>query len=234
MKDDFDSIFAEYYTLYRGQATNLPKSGDPEYQIALQLAKNAIRKWDRVDGQLWDELWTTAQEDGSGELVVAVGTFEYDAPDNMRKPPAFVNLRTGTGDFTRIKVVKPHEAENFSSLSTVAYFTGNPNNGFTLHLDNIQANYDGYDIDYLYVTKPKFPTQGSDRPQMSDPNFMIQDMLASRFANARNGFGYKTAKAEATAALLNMKIENNTGTYGNSSNLGDSGPGFGVQSADII
>ena len=51
---------------------------------------------------------------------------------------------------------------------------------------------------------------------MSDPNFAIQYMLASRFQNTRNGFGYKTAKFEADTALANMKIENNSGVYGNS------------------
>lgn len=221
---NFEQIFAEYYTQYRGQATSLPTVGDREWDIAIQLANNAIRKWDRVDGVQWRELWTTAGVEDA--LTVAEGTTEYDF-SNMRKPPAFISLGNSTGS-TRYRVIEPHAVESFDSLNGLAYFTGSANRGYVLHLDGDLTGVDGYEIDFPYMKKPTMITGPSSKPDMSDPNYMIQDMLASRFANARNGFGYKIAKGEANTALVNMKIENNTGTYGspepfNTSNWGRSG-----------
>ena len=208
---NFEEIFAEYYAAYRGQATNIPGEGDREWDIAVKLANNAIRKWDRVDGVQWRELWTTLQEEEAH--TVSTSSTEYEI-DNMRKPPAYITLRNGDTQSTRLQVIEPHEIKNYSSLNSFAYFTGSPNRGFVLHLDGSLDNYAGWAIDFPYLRKPNLITGPTSKPDMSDPNFMIQDMLASRFANARNGFGYKIAKGEANTALVNMKIENNTRTYG--------------------
>lgn len=224
---NFEAIFKEYYAIFRGQASNIPSPGEREHTVGLQLANNAIKKWDRADGTLWRELWTTAQVDGSGDLTVSAGSSEYSAPTNMRKPPAFVKLVNSDGGYTRVKVVDPHEIQNFGS-GLVAYFTGSANKGYTLHLDGNLSSVDGFSIDFPYIKKPTMMTANTSKPDMSDPNFMIHDMVATRAANARNGFLYKTSKADATVALQNMKIENNSGTFGNSDNLGDAGAGFGT------
>lgn len=232
---EFDEIFEEYYTIFRGQATNIPDAGDREYDIALQLGNNAIRKWDRADGVEWKELRTTLSDnvtrvaalpdpsvEVAGEnLTVALQT-TYAAPSNMRKPPAFISV----GSRARIKVVSPAEADRYGGVSSAfAYFTGSANTGYTLHFNN--GDTFGDPIDYIYLRKPRMIENGQSVPDMSDPNFMIQEMLATRFLNNRNGFGYKIAKNEATLALQNMKIENNSGTEGNSDNLGGTG-GWGV------
>lgn len=240
---NFDAIFEEYYTIFRGQATNIPDAGDREYDIALQLGNNAIRKWDRADGVEWRELRTTLAEDivriaaldpGHGETAgVAVTVADqttYAAPSNMRKPPAFITV----GTREKVKVVSPAVADQYGGVSSAyAYFTGSANTGYTLHFNN--GSTAGDSIDYNYLRKPRMITAGSDVPDMSDPNFMIQEMLATRFLNNRNGFGYKIAKQEATLALQNMKIENNSGTEGNSDNLGGTGGwGRGRTHARII
>ncbi len=217
---NFEDIFAEYYTIFRGQAVKIPAEGDREHTVALYLANNSIRKWDRTDGQLWNELWTSAAEDGSGDTTTLAEGNEYDAPKNMRKPPAFITVGGN-----RIPVVAPHEAQNYSSLSAIAYFLGSANKGYKMYTN---AKGAGFAIDYPYLKKPTMMISNKSVPDMSDPNFMIQDMLASRFANERNSFGYRSAKKEANIALQNMKIENNSGTYGNASGLGGSGAGWGV------
>lgn len=216
---NFKEILTEYYTIFRGTATKIPVEGDREYVLALNLANSAIRKWDRADGQLWRELWTTAVLDGSADLTTITGS-EYAAPNNMRKPPAFISVGG-----RRLPVLQPHEAQNYSSLSAFAYFAGTANKGYTMYSE---VSPTGLDIDYPYLKKPTLMKNDKSVPDMSDPNFMIQYMLAQRFAQERNGFGFRAAKQEADRALQNMKIENNTGTYGNASNVGQSGAGWGV------
>ena len=209
---DFDAIFEEYYPLFRGQSSSIPTETAPEYQLGIVMANNAIRKWDRTDGVEWNELWTTASLDGTGDIILSENNTEYSAPTNMRKPPAFIYV----GDTSHVVTVIPsRDAEKYGFTSAVAWFTGSANKGYTLNF-NPSGSFNDVAVDYIYMKKPQMITRGRDKPDMSDPNFMIQDMLASRFANLRNGFGYKIAKQEATTALQNMKIENEGGTAGNS------------------
>lgn len=234
---NFSEIFEEYYTIFRGQNSNIPVSGDREYDTAIQLGNNAIRKWDRADGVEWKELRTTLIKDAArialltpphtevaGDLLTVASQTAYAAPLNMRKPPGFITV----GSRELIKVISPAQADQYGGVSSAfAYFTGSANTGFTLHFDN--GTDAGLPIDYTYLRKPVYITDGTSVPDMSDPNFMIQEMLATRFLNNRNGFGYKITKQEATLALQNMKIENNSGTEGNSDNLGGTG-GWGMRS----
>ncbi len=226
----FDEIFAEYYPLYRGQAT-VPASTDREYLLAIPLANNAIRKWDRADGVLWRELYTTVQVEGDGSQVISIDQSSYEAPDNMRKPDGDIRLTdpTNASNVKRIPVVSPTDKYAKSDTRAYAYFVGGANAGWTLYFTGNITPYVGWLIDYAYYKKPTLITTGTDVPDMSDPNFIVQDMLASRFTASRNGFAYQAAKANATDALRNMIVENNSGSPGNSWNLleTDQTPGFG-------
>lgn len=226
MDTTFGEIFNEYYTLFRGQGTSLPVFGDREFTVGIHECNNAIRKWARTDGALWRELTDTLQRQTltiapAPTKLIVDGTTSYDTPSNMRKPPAKVSLYSGAGDRqVWFPVVAPHEIENFPELSSQVTFIGSANTGFTMLIgQTLSEQYDGYSIDYVYYKNPVMLSTTVDPTntiiEMSDPNFAIQDMLASRFTVARNGFGTKLAKSEATQALRNMRIENDSGNYGN-------------------
>lgn len=208
----FDEIFREYYTLYRGQASKIPVFGDREYSTAIILANAAIKKWERADGILWKELFTTLADDGA-QTVVA-GTTEYEAPTNMMSPPSWISIGG-----SQYEVVPTQDVSVYTSgTSRVAWFTGDPSNGFILHLPAGSASQsNGLVLDYPYykrATQLSFSkSPAAIKPEMSDPTFMIQDMLATRAQQARNGFVFKAAKAESTASLANMKIKNDSGSY---------------------
>lgn len=231
---DYDSIFAEYYPMYRGQAT-VPASSDREYQLGIPFANNAIRRWDRADGTLWEELYTTNQIQGSeGEGSLTVDTTQpfLNGPTNMRKPGGVLKLinPTNANDFRKIPVVLSSEKYAQGGSSTFANFVGSANTGiWALYLNGDYSQYANWLIDYDYYKTPTlFTNGGGEVADMSDPNFIIQTMLQTRFVNSRNGFAYSDAKAEATNSLRNMVIENNSGSPGNSWNLlsTDQTPGF--------
>lgn len=222
----FGEIFPEYFTLYRGQATNIPGENDPEYKIAIQLAQNGVRKWDRADGLEWKVLWKTLSDNDTPTLIEA-DKLVYPITD-MRKPPKKITVGGST-----IRVVNPQEVDLISG-SNFAWFTGSATLGFKLHLKTVDTLV-GKEIDFIYLKTPNKVVDANSIIEMSDPNYLIQEMLASRFTNARNGFAVKVHKGEATLALQNMKIEDISGTYGNSDNLGSYGSGWGVtRNASII
>jgi hypothetical protein len=142
----------------------------------------------------------------------------------MRKPPRKVFLYTGS-EYDDVPVHGPEKLAGLSELSNAVVFLGSANTGYTMHMTAALADQlDGRGIDYLYFRKPVKLATATDPSateiDMSDPNFAIQDMLVSRFTNARNGFGVNVASREAKAALINMKIENSSGVPGQSDNLG--------------
>lgn len=233
---DYDAIFAEYYPMYRGQAT-VPDSSDREYQLGIVLANNAIRRWDRADGKLWEELFATNLVDGATNS--SIGTFDSTAtsiagPTNMRKPGAYIKLSnpSNASDYVRIPLVQASDVFAKGQNSTYAYFTGSANRqDWQLFFNGPSyTHYNGWNVDYVYYRTPTFFTNGGgELADMSDPNFIIQSMLQQRFVNSRNGFAYNDAKTEAATALMNMVIENDSGAPGRGWNLleTDQTPGFG-------
>jgi len=235
---NFQDIFSEYYPLFRGQATNIPAYPDREYQMAVALGNNAIRKWDRVDGELWNELVTRAQDQSITILpvvakTIAASTVSYPAPTNMRKPPKEIWVFKN-GQYNRLSVLESKNISGLSELNTAVTFLGSANTGYTMLISQkTSEDYDGWQVDYLYYRKPTMLPTTSDPSaiivDMSDPNFMIQTMLAGRYANAKNGFGFNTASAAAKEALIGMKIENSSGVPGRSDSFNLEG-GWGVNS----
>lgn len=237
---EFSEIFAAYYSQFRGQSTAIPSFGDREYTLGIQLGNSAIRTWDRVDGQLWRELIVTAQEqdnntwDSSDRTVTGV---TLTPPSNMRKPPAFVRFSDGNG-YSDIETIPPQEVMNYNDLSSYVWFEGGANKGYVMHIgQKLATQLNGYSIDYVYVKKPTLltvtPSPAAIVPDMSDPEFMIQKMVELRARPARNGFLYKTASADAKVALLNMKIENDSGVWGNADRMREllaTGQGWGTNS----
>lgn len=219
----FKELFEEYFTLYRGQAVSIPSFGDREFTTGVRLCNNAIRKWERVDGQLWNELITTLQTASDGDKQIIGGKTEYDCPADMRKPPGVVNVFTND-QYHKIDVVKPENLDYTNELTSMITFIGSANIGYKMVIsDRVSQELNGKNVDYVYNRKATYLSTTVDPSEtnidMSDPNFAIQDMLASRFMNARNGFGYKIAASEASKALMNMKIENESGVQNKADSL---------------
>lgn len=224
-------IHDEYYAQFRGQGDSLPTFGNREFTLGIYLLRSAIKKWERADGQLWRELITSLSDAKvlDNTIIDTIAGEVTNAPSNMRKPPAWVFFTKPSGEVARYKVVEPQDG-----ATTNVWFEGGANTGYVMHIGSqIVGQLIGAAIDYRYYKKATLPSVTVDPSatfiEMSDPNFAIQYMLSGRFQNTRNGFGYKTAKFEADTALANMKIENNSGVYGNSEEvLGDSGWGMPI------
>jgi hypothetical protein len=211
---DFDDIFAQYYSLYRGEA-DTPASTDDEYTVALALSKEAITRWANYDGTYWKELFTTAGTNGTGAvLTVATGTTSYAAPTAMREAGGFVRVKDAQG-FTvqSYPIIEPEQVQFRNDLATYCYFTGDPNNGFTLHLNPApDASLNGLTLDYTYYKKPTYFTTGADKTEMADPMFIVHRMLANRFRVSRNPY-YNSAKMDAEDCLKTMQADNNSGNW---------------------
>lgn len=224
----YDDIFAAYYNLYRTEAVT-PTSDDDEYTIGMRLANEAINRWANYDGTYWKVLFTTLRSQDDGDQTIVLNQTEYAAPDDMREAGGYVKVLDATGNAVRhIAIIEPNEAQFRNDASTYCYFTGDPNNGYTLHLNpSPESSIVGLTLDYVYYKKPTLFTTGSDVTEMPDPYFAVNRMLANRFRGSRNPY-YGTAKSDAEDALRTMQLDNNSGTWANPWSLPDnSGTSWG-------
>jgi hypothetical protein len=227
---DFDTIFQNYYSLYRGES-DTPASTDDEYTVALRLANNAVARWANVDGVLWKELFTNLQAATDGDKVIVAGDSTYAAPTNMKRSGGFVRILNADGTTkTTYQIIEPQEAQFKNDNQTYCYFTGDPNNGFVLHLnESPNSDIDGLSIDYVYYKKPTEFAQGSDTSECPNPWFIIHNMLANRWRISQNYGSYQTALRDAEEALKNMQQDFAAGTWANPWELADnSGSVWGI------
>lgn len=230
---DYDSIFQALYTLYRAES-DIPDTNDDEYTICMRLANEAINRWANYDGTYWKELFTTLQESTQVSPVlvktITAGTTAYAAPSDMREAGGLIRIKNASGNTVRHYPIKePEQVQFLNEAATFAYFTGNPSQGFTLHLNPApDSSVDTFNFDYDYYKKPTELTTGADVTEMANPYFIVHRALAQRFRASRNNAGYQTAMRDAETALKIMQADNNQGTWDNPWELADrSGTVFG-------
>ena len=213
---DFNSIFAEFYTLYRAEA-QVPDEDDDEYTIGLRFANNAINRWANYDSVYWKELFETNQNDGSGAQTIVTAQTEYDAPSNMRESGGFIKALDSSGNVVqKWPILDPQDVQFKDDNSTFAYFTGDPSNGFTLHLNpSPGTSLNGKSIDFVYYKTPTEFEDGDSITEVPNSRFIVQHMLANRFRASRNWTGYQTALRDAEDALKGMKQDNDSGNWAN-------------------
>lgn len=222
-----DDLFNAYYTQYRVEA-DIPNSEDDEYKVFTGLANEAVNRWANYDATFWKELYQTAQVSGDGDLELVAGQNEYACPEDMRKAGGKIRVYNASGATQmRIPIIEPQDVQFQGDMTKYAFFTGDPNNGFTLTINgDITPEMNGLLINYVYYKKPDLFTIGgtNDIPQMSQPYFIVHRALANRFRGSRNPY-YQSAKNDAEDVLKTMKMENDSGTWADPWKLADNSTG---------
>lgn len=209
----YTEIFAAYYRLYRAEAI-VPTSTDDEYTIGISLANEAISRWETYDNTLWKELFTTLQTSGDGSSTVATGVTDYDAPDDFKWAGGSVKVKDSNGNTQRIyNLIEPQEVQFNSDAAHFAYFTGNPADGYVLHLNpDPDSSISGMSIDYTYYRAATLLATGDDTTEMPNPYFIVHRMLGNRFRASRNPY-FNSAIRDAEEVLKIMKMANDSGNW---------------------
>lgn len=230
---DFSEIFEQYYNLYRLEAET-PATSDDEWPIAVRLANEAINRWKGYDATYWQELFTTMRLSGES-MTIDANTTEYDCPDDMKEVGGYAKVIDSNNVVqAKFAIISPQDAQFKGDSTPYVFFTGDPNNGFTMNLNPIPStSIIGMTVDFVYYKKPTLMTiAGTETPEMNDPYFMVHRMLANRFRGSRNPY-YGSAKTDAEDILKTMKMHNDSGDWANPWKLADnSGAQFGGSFGD--
>jgi hypothetical protein len=231
---DFTTLFGLFYTKFRGEETP-PGTTDPEWTIAVRNYNDALQRMENFDDTKWNFLWSTLRTTvGTGGITtLTTGTTSYACPNDMAEPGGQLSILDSNGNRTNYPVVNPYEVQALNQQSQAAYFTGDRNNGFTLHLNKAPTSTEnGRSIDYNYYKKVSLlnPTTetGTSIIAGGDPAYYYLHMVAQRFLDNRNFPAYQVALRDSEEALKGMKLKNNSGTHYSAWTLLDtSGSGWG-------
>lgn len=231
----FTELFGLFWTKYRGEETP-PTSGDPEWQIAIRNYNDALNRLEGFDDVKWNFLYSTLlTSSGSGGVhALFTGITTYACPDDMAEPGGQLTIISASGARTNYPVVQPYEVQALSQNQQVAWFTGDRNTGFTMHLNVAPvAAENGLSFDYIYYKQatrldPDTET-GTSVVAGGDPSFYYLHMAAQRFLDSRNFPAYQVMLRDSEESLKGMKLKNNSGAQYQSWTLVDtSGTGWGV------
>lgn len=229
------SIQDQIHTLYENDP-DTPATTDDDYLIRRNLINVAINRWENDMGYLWNELWTNTTIYNTGAvLTIVAGTATYATPDNFRFPGGYVSIYNGTDLVKKLRVVKPEEAQKFDSETEYAYFRGDTANGHTLVLNPAPtSDMNGYTIRYDYYKRATAMADADDTPEMSDPYFIVWNVVAELNKADNNIALYEAALGEAETRLKQMEVLNTMQPHYQDYGLDDnqvinSNAGFGIQ-----
>lgn len=227
----FADIYTNFLVRYLGDSQTLDIT-DPEWQIAIQHYNTAVRRWDNIDGVLWDELWAQLSAASDGAKTYTSGTTTYAGPTNMQSVGGTVTLGGSSNPTFQVPVIDSSDVQAMSSNTPYAYWTGNPHSGYTLNLNLGQndSQFNGYTINYPYYMKPTYlatTETGTTVCQMRDPEFAINTLLSLRYQESRNFPAQQIADRDATQSLADMEVRNAMGSPHNAWTVADYGAGWG-------
>lgn len=201
--------------------SDTPTTTDDEWTIRLNLINQSIGKWETSD-VFWDELWTTYTH----AATISVATTYTLTMTDLRYLGGQVRLIL-SGQTTYIPVISPEEYQGYQGEARVAYITGNVSAGWTLNLGWTPAVGDGtygstIKLDYFkYATRFTSSSLTTDKPEMTDPNYIIYDVAAVKSLLESKNNQFSIFSTEAQKALDNMRLINDMKPYNNSDSVKD-------------
>lgn len=201
-----DGIVQAVWTLYEGD-TDTPSSGEEDYTLITRLANAAINRWEHEDGVFWSELWVNLTDAADGDKTSADGTLAYDCPTDFLRPGGYVRLVDSNSNSKYFSVIPIEKVQLFDNEDKqICYFTGNPQDGFTLNfLDDPDGTYTIY---YEYYKSADTLSATSDIPEMSDPYFIVYFVISRMYElDGQQGSSSK-AFQESEARLAQMRTRN--------------------------
>jgi len=201
------------------KSSDTPDSTTEDFIIRLEYANAAIDKWENEQGIEWKELYGTI----SGAMVN--GVFNNQTTLNDFKRPAGY-LRIGSDKY---QYVRPENIEVEQRLRpTHQVYTVTGSDG-SYSINVYPAVSDNFTLDYRKrATKYTLGTETTPEIQMSDPEFIINDVLAQLYLDDDNGTQANVSMQIATGKMEAMRLANETDPFNNNSNFPDDDfAGFG-------
>lgn len=180
--------------------TEVPSSDEDDYTVRTGLLNAGIDSWQRTDGVLWPELYTTnTSNSGDGSDT------SYALPANFRFLTGFILTSTGANyeKWTVIPVQEAHTHLGEGSSTRYCWVQGTPG-AYTIEFSNAPTN--GYTITIPYYKSATHLTTSGTSTETPDPDYLVYFALAELYKADFNLSGYNAARQEAESRMSQMKM----------------------------
>lgn len=177
---------------------------DDEIKAKITLVNSAILTWATAKNTCWEELFEKVE---LGRIKA--GENEFDLPKTVR---SVCDVWTDGYNFMEIRNIR-----DALKIGRGVYIAGNAKRGRTLNFaENINTNSDlvGKNIYAMCMNQPTLLKKPQDRPEMSDPTFIV-DYVCASIATDDDASKYSVFSANYINKLNQMIEQNNDDLYDN-------------------
>lgn len=180
-----------------------PTSSDDDYTVRTRLINKWIRAWENEDGMLWSELKKLGSITSTGATSYPLSSFSMS---DFKRPGGYVY-----DDLNNYyNVIQPEEVQLLvpSTNTLYCYFLGNQGAGYTLYFGSSYPAT-GRTIYVPYYKTATLLTTGADKPEMSDPQYIIHGVVSDLLSTEDPSESSKNFQM-AQNIMKNMKLRNFT------------------------
>jgi hypothetical protein len=201
-----NELIDQIYSLYEGDVDMWDTDSD-EYLLARNFLNAGVNRWRYYEQTDWKELFVNLADAADGDKTTVASTFDYDCPSDFVKPTSYVKI--GTNVFKTYTSARATTLIADENTDAWCYFSGNPKDGYDLHVNpNFELDAD-LTISYSYYKTPTEFSSTTDVPEMSDPYFLVYYALYRLYKNDSEAFNDEFTNAEAR--LEQMRVNNIAG-----------------------
>ena len=213
-------------TLYNLNATP-PVAGTSDWNTWTVFINIAINLWEKEEGMLWNELYTTLSGAADGTKSTTAGTWSYAVPTNFVFPnAAYVWIGTGTNK-QAVKVIEQKDKQLYENNSDPwCYFLKNPTPMLYFNPNWVVPTGT---LNYEYYKTATLMVNGVDVVEMSDPMFTVYYTVNE----LNKDTGDTSSGTIATQKMESMRTKNEMGSPNESNSvLNGLGEGMGINRVD--
>lgn len=201
-----DQLQQKIHRIYAGD-TDYPASGSEDYNIRTGFINDAIHIWANTEGIYWRELFKNLSDATDGDKTATIDDTTYNTPSDFLFIASFLKITDTDNSTTYYRFVKPENVLKELATNPSAkffYITGSPSSGYIININNPKAGT----IEYSYYKIPKELSNATDKPEMSQPYFIVFHVLEQLYElDSRNDMVNKYSALKK--AVFNEMITRN-------------------------
>lgn len=212
-----EDLMEEIYLDFE-KSTDAPDKTSEDYLVRLRYVRKAIDKWENEQGIEWKELYGTI----IGTLTNGICNDNVTTLVDFKRPAGF--LKIGDDKYEYVRPERVESEQRMNENKKIYTVTGSKG---TFSINVYPAVSDSFTLDYRKEATKFYTGNETTHIQMSDPSFIIHDVLGQLYLDDDNGSQANVEIQTASAKMDAMRLANEVQPFNNNYQPEDDFDGFG-------
>lgn len=193
------------------KSIDAPDKTSEDYLVRLRFVRKSIEKWANEMGVEWRELYGTITD------TMTSGVFnDQNVLSDFVRPAGF--LRIGSDKYEYVRPEKVEEEQRLYPTKKIYTVTGSLG---TFSINAYPSITGTFSLDYRKLPTLFYTGNETTHIQMSDPTFIIHEVLAQLYLDDDNSTQASVELQVASAKLDAMKLQNELKPFNHGNTYGD-------------